>query len=146
MGVNALLVGPCYKTPPAVLVTTSNGGWNVIGPPSHRAVRHRNTEAQAQYSTPSNQLGFASGGSGGTTRGIRRPQDCGDQIWVWENNEWQTYYWLMGHLGPQWDGKWWDIRKNDFANFELVPGRAYYYRHRTNRWGGAGFYWQPPTP
>lgn len=140
LGVNAQRAGTCYKTPPPVLMTISSSGWNVVGPPSHRAVHHGNTEAQTQYSTPANQIGFATGGSAGSTKDIRPPPDSGDQIWVWEDNEWKTYYWLMGHLGPQWDGKWWDIRNNDFADFALVPGRAYYYRHRTNRWGGEDFF------
>lgn len=104
---------------------------------------HRNTETDQKGSTPPNQLGFYTKGSAGATADLRRADERGDQIWVWQDNEWAGRYWLMGHLGEQWDGKWWDPRNNDFAHFMLEPGVGYYYVHITNRWGGADFEWQP---
>jgi hypothetical protein len=145
-GTCGVLVSACYKAPPQFLVSVSNDGWNVIGPPAHWEMRHRNTEVAEKYSTPPNQLGFAGSGSSGTTADIRSPNQLGDQIWVWENNQWKGYYWLMGNLGPKWDGRWWDRVRNDFADFSLEPGKAFYYRHRVNQWGGTNFLWQGPSP
>lgn len=109
-----------------------------------RPLYHRNTETSRKYSTLPNQLGFAVLGSGGKTSDHRKKDESGDQIWVWRNNEWQGYYWLMDHVGPAWNGRWWDNRTRDFADFALEPGMGYYYRHRVNRWGGEDFVWQPP--
>ncbi len=92
------------------------------------------------------QLGFAEYGSGGTTKTWSEPENNGDKIWIWEDDEWKGYYWLMDHVGDKWDGRWWDSSKNDFADFALEPGRAYYYFHKVNQWGGTNFNWRPPTP
>jgi hypothetical protein len=97
-----------------------------FGIPVSRPLHHHNTEAQSQYSTAPNQLGFAELGSGGKTSDHRRKDEVGDQIWVWHDNEWQGYYWLMDHVGPKWDGRWWDNRTRDFADFALDPGEGYY--------------------
>ena len=117
-----------------------------FGVPYSRPLRHRNTEAEKKYSTPPNPLGFARVGNGGTTSDHRRASERGDAIWVWRDNEWAERYWLMDRVGPKWDGRWWDDRTRDFADFALEPGRGYYYLHRTNRWGGSAFTWEPPVP
>jgi len=117
-----------------------------FGITTSRPLLHRNTEAEAKYSTPANQLGFAALGSGGKTSDHRKKDEGGDQIWVWRNNEWQGYYWLMNHVGPKWDGRWWDNKTRDFADFALEPGVGYYYRRRVDRWGGEDFAWRPPSP
>ena len=143
----SILANSCYASPGTVSIKTDNGGWQAIGVPSHTALRVRNTEASGQYSTPANQLGiFGSGGTGGPSLRSRDPQLQGDKIWIWENNEWQGYYMLMDELGDKWDGRWWDGVKNDFADFTMSPGKAYYYRHRPANLGGSNFVWQVPSP
>jgi hypothetical protein len=123
----------------------ANNGWRMFGWPLAKPRWHRNTESQGTFSTPPDQLGFERIGSGGTTDDTRRTDELGDQIWVWKNNQWQGYYRLIGHLGPSWDGRWWDRNAGTFANFALEPGVGYYYHHRTNRWGGTNFTWRPVT-
>jgi len=95
------------------------------------------------YTTPTNQLGFELVGSSGSTADPAFPERNGDQIWEWKNNTWKTYYWLIGHLGTNWDGRWWDENASTFANFQLEAGRGYYYYHPTNQWGGTNFVWTP---
>jgi hypothetical protein len=125
-----------------MLFRASAGGWTPFGWPLARSKRHRNTEASGKYSTPTNQLGFAAAGTGGKTSDPLRPGELGDQIWVWSDNGWRDFYWLVGHVGTNWDGRWWDDHAHDFADFRLDPGVGYYYRHTTN-WGGTNFLWRP---
>ena len=115
-------------------------GWALPEPRAHV----RNGTA-----TATNQLGFAALGSGGTANLLDPESKRGDRIWVWADNEWQTFYELMDNVGPDWDGRWWH-RANpggpDYADFQLEPGRGYYYRHVTNEWGGVPFDWTPEEP
>ncbi|MDA1044244.1 MAG: hypothetical protein O3C57_03360 [Verrucomicrobia bacterium] len=141
-----IFAGPLPVAAMAVRFRTGGDGITPFGLTGHSSLFHRNTEAVDKYSTPPNQLGFYGLGSAGATADIRRADECGDQIWVWCDNEWWGRYWLMGHLGEKWDGRWWDSRENDFANFALNPGQGYYYVHRTNRWGGTEFEWTPNRP
>ena len=87
-------------------------------------------------------LGFAEAGakSATTGRSTRPESEKGDQIWVWQNNGWSKFYWLIGSIGPAWDGRWWDDRIGGFGVFYLSPGEGYYYKAR-----GADFPWTP-TP
>ena len=129
--------------------TVFRAGRNVVTPfgvPFSRPLLHRNTETAGRHTTPPNQLGFARVGSGGSTSDHRRSDELGDQIWVWHNNEWAARYWLMDHLGTDWDGRWWNDRTRDFGDFALEPGWGYYYIHPTNRWGGSTFTWRPAFP
>ncbi len=138
--VGPLLTAPLVRPVPFRL---AGDGITPFGLARHTPLVHRNTEVAEKHSTPSNQLGFFTKGSAGATADLRRANERGDQIWVWHNNEWSVRYWLMGHLGENWDGKWWDPQKNDFAHFSLDPAVGYYYLHRTNRWGGVDFEWRP---
>ncbi|MCX7590856.1 MAG: hypothetical protein N2255_04425, partial [Kiritimatiellae bacterium] len=119
--------------------TTNHGGWTMFGWPLAREGRHRSDDP-----TP-NQLGFYAVGRGGKTSDPRRPQELGDQIWVWEENTWKRFYWLMDGIGPGFDGRWWDdfkLTSPRFADITLEPGRAYYYFHPPNR-GATNFTWKP---
>jgi hypothetical protein len=94
----------------------------------------------------SNQLGLAGIGSGGLTSDENQPLNLGDQIWVWEDNTWKEKYWLVNNYdvsGDAWNNRWWDTKRGAFANFELEAGKAYYYRHVTNQYGGTNFTWTP---
>ena len=122
-----------------------NDEFTMFGWPLPEPRRHiRNGTA-----TATNQLGFAAHGSGGTANHFDPENRRGDRIWVWQNNEWFTFYELMDNVGADWDGKWWH-RHNpggpDYADFSLEPGRGYYYRHVTNIWGGVEFEWAPESP
>jgi len=123
-----------------------NDEWTMFGWPLPRSRGHSRTAAGGGQPPPANQLGFAASGTGGTTTDPGVKDEWGDRIWVWENNEWSRFYWLMDHVGADWDGRWWDNRTRDFADFSLEPGVGYYYRHVTNKWGGSEFQWTPETP
>lgn len=138
-----IFAGPLPTQPVAVHFTSAARGITPFGVYGPEPKRHSNTEKAVRYSTAANQLGFATLGSGGSTADIRRDGELGDQIWVWGGDGWAKRYWLMGHLGDKWDGKWWDPQANDFADFSLEPGVGYYYVHRTNNWGGTDFDWAP---
>ena len=120
--------------------------WTMFGWPLARSRHHGRTAENGTQPPPTNQLGFATSGTGGTTTDPRVQSEWGDRIWVWENNEWSRFYWLVDHVGAGWDGRWWDNRTRDFADFTLEPGVGYYYRHVTNMWGGAEFQWTPEAP
>ena len=66
----------------------------------------------------------------------------GDQIWVWDGNTVSDFYWLMD--GIDWDqnrsGKWWSNRTGTYGDFQLEPGKAYFYRHHGS---GTNFIWSP---
>jgi hypothetical protein len=138
-----IFAGPLPMEPTSVTFSSAGRGITPFGVYGSEPKRHRNAEKALRYSTPANQLGFATLGSGGSTADIRRDSERGDQVWVWGGNGWAKRYWLMGHLGDKWDGKWWDPQANDFADFSLEPGVGYYYVHRTNTWGGTDFDWTP---
>jgi len=139
---NCVFLGRIFTNMPPITFRTAHGGWTVFGWPLAGPRRHRNTESNGKYSTPRNQLGFADVGTGGKTINPKRAGERGDQIWIWKDNTWKKCYWLMDHIGTNWDRRWWDSRAGDFADFALEPGMAYYYRHSTN-WNGTDFEWSP---
>ena len=146
-GTTGVFWGPCYTATRASV--RMRGGQETVTPfglPYSRPIHHRGVTAHGGLEPPPNQLGFANGGAGGSTSDRRRGTELGDHIWTWDQNEWQGRYWLMAGVGDAWDGRWWDDKHRDFADFTLQPGRGYYYLHRTNRWGGGSFIWQPPPP
>ena len=126
---------------------TNGGGWTMFGWTLPQPGYHRNLGA----STPADQLGFATLGTGGKSSDrIGHPAEVGDQIWVWETNTWTRWYWLMGNLGTSYDGRWWDDNYTGtgvwhFANFALQVGKAYYYWHPSNG-GATNFAWRPQLP
>jgi len=138
----AVFTGKTFNTQPPIHIRTGNEGWNTFGWVCSRPLAHRNTERQKKYSTPANQLGLANIGVGGLTADPRRKSETGDQIWVWKDNTWKHFYWLVGGNYPNWSGKWWDSHTGTFADFELEPGMGYYYRHSSN-FGGTNFTWHP---
>ncbi|MCE9613421.1 MAG: fibronectin type III domain-containing protein [Lentisphaerae bacterium] len=127
----------------AIDITTDNGNWNFFGWPLPRPRWHYNLGA----GTPADQLGFESLASGGVSNGPTVAAGYkGDEIWEWRNGEWYRSYWLMEHINDSRNGRWWDRFSNDFANFGFEVGRAYYYKHVTNNWGGANFQIVPDAP
>lgn len=137
--------GPTYTRPLPVRFRVDDQRGTPFGLPWSRPLHHRATASTAGGGAAADPLGFGALGSGGTTSDPRRPDECGDQIWVWGHGEWTGYFWLMDHLKPERDGRWWDNRTRDVADFSLIPGEGYYYRHRANRWGGTDFVWTPPV-
>jgi hypothetical protein len=102
----------------------------------------------AGAATETNQLGLALIGRGGTSLNPSFPEKHGDQIWVWEDNTWKHRYWLIDNdeidaESMKWNHRWWDPNTGDFADFQLEAGKAYYYKHVTNQWGGVNFTWSP---
>jgi hypothetical protein len=84
-----------------------------------------------------------------TQEGTRPHNDFGGQIWVWRENTFKDYYWLMEGVGTDYDGRWWDDRKGRFASFSLNPGEAYFYRHHVSTNGGVtgtNFEWDMSPP
>ena len=138
---NTVLVGRSFTNAGALSFSTNYGGWNVFGWPFGKRGGQENDGAL----TATNQLGFAAVATGGRTRDEGRPGERGDQIWRWEDNHWKPYYWLLGNVGAQWDGRWWDSSTREFAEFELKPGVGYYFLHFTN-FGGTNFTWTPQMP
>ncbi|MCE9613419.1 MAG: hypothetical protein K8T26_04030 [Lentisphaerae bacterium] len=141
---HGLFWGRTITKPYTVAFRGDDGRATPFGLPWSRPLAHRRAVVGAVKTPIADPLGFGPVGSGGRTSDTRRRDECGDQIWVWQDNEWRGYYWLMAHVGPAWDGRWWDNRSRDFADFALEPGVGYYYRHRPNRWGGTNFVWSPP--
>jgi hypothetical protein len=141
---NTVFVGRSFAGSDAVDFTFSTnwGGWNAFGWCLPRPRQHRN-QGEA---TPAGQLGFWGKGTGGT-----HPETAskkGDQIWVWEDNTWRHFYWMIdthGGAGSEHNGRWWDSWRGTYADFALEPGCAYYYFHTTN-WGAANFTWRPENP
>jgi len=129
----------------AAAAYTGCTAWTAFGWPLPAPRYHHNTEGTGKYSTPTNQLGFAAVGTGGTTADPGRESVWGDQLWVWRENTWRAFYWLVGNVGTNWNDRWWDNHTRDFADFSLQIGEAYYYRHSTN-WGGSTFIWTPEVP
>jgi len=94
-------------------------------------------------STQANQLGLEPNAYGGLTgdpaeESSRPHSDFGDQIWVWENNTFKDYYWLMTGANA---GRWWNYRTGTYATFTLEPGRAYFFKHNASN--GTDFDWTP---
>lgn len=129
---------------PTLSFTTSDGGWTAFGWPLPTPLHNVNQGT----STPAAQLGFEAQASGGTDDRPSAPAYLrGDRIWLWGNNEWDTRYWLMDHFSNTTRNlRWWSNRDNDYADFTLRPGQAYFYLHVTNQWGGATFPWTPQSP
>ena len=146
-----VFAGPSHVSAPPITIRTNDNidgwAWNVFGWPFAERKQHQNLGVG---STPSNQLGFAAIGYGGTTAHIMKPHEqMGDQIWVWETNRFTRYYWLMDGVGDDFDGRWVDRFTGDFADFTLKPGQAFFYRHHVATNGtetGVEFQWQPVTP
>lgn len=136
---NAVFVGPSFTSSPSLQVATnyaaSGWTWTLFGWPYSTPRAHNS-------GTASNALGFAAGGYGGTSALIQAPHELmGDQIWIWSNNRFTGYYWLKPN------GRWWDNRTANYANFSLQSGEAYFYRHHVATNGattGTNFLWQPP--
>jgi hypothetical protein len=139
---NTVFSGRSFAPAGAVDTTfkTNNGGWTMFGWPLAQPGRHQNLGA----STPANQLGFSSVGHGGKEPQTYPGQE-GDQIWVWENNTWRRWYWLVGGMGAAYDGRWWDNSTGKFADFSLEIGKAYYYWHPATG-GATNFVWRPTPP
>jgi hypothetical protein len=96
--------------------------------------------------TSPNQMGFESSAYGGLTGDADRSHaDQGDQIWVWQNNTFKYWYWLMRDtMGANYTNRWWSDRAGTFAGFSLEPGKAYFYRHHVATNGattGTNFLW-----
>ena len=142
----AILAGQVPAQAKARRFGLAKGGITPFGNSLQTTLRHHSAAAEGTPSVAVNALGFSVLGSAGTTDDMHRADERGDEIWVWRNNAWSGKYWLMGHLDASRNGRWWDSRKNDFAEFALEPGFGYYYIHRTNRWGGSAFNWTPPAP
>ena len=140
---NAVFAGKSFTTNNVVPFTVRTNRWNMFGWPLPRPKSLVNTEATGMYTTPSNQLGFEMFANAGTTAEPTMTNSVGDQIWVWRNNTWVNWCWLVGHLGTNWDGRWWDENTSTFASFRFEPGMGYYYYHPTNQWGGTNFVWTP---
>ncbi|MDD4869536.1 MAG: DUF2341 domain-containing protein [Kiritimatiellae bacterium] len=136
---NAVFTGRSYTTNTVAAFMFKTNQWTMSGWPLPVARKVINAGA----ATPSNQLGFEIYANAGTTADEEQTNSVGDQIWIWKNNTWTHWCWLMGHLGPDWDGRWWDENASAFASFELEPGTGYYYYHPTNQWGGTNFVWTP---
>ncbi len=140
-----LFWGRCYTRPTPVTIRLDARQGTPIGLPWSRPLHHPAPDVAPGQPVPPDPLGFGGVGQGGTTSDPRQPELGGDQIWVWKDGEWQGHFWLMDHIGPHRDGRWWDNRRRQFADFVLEPGIGYYYRHRPNQWGGADFVWHPPV-
>jgi len=146
---NTVFAGRSFASTSAVPLTIGTNRWTMFGWPLPRPRLHVNTEASGEFSTPTNQFGFEASANGGQTADLgTNDADTvslrGDQIWVWKDNTWKSFYWLIGHFDDtNWDGRWWDENKSDFANFQLEPGQGYYYWHPTNMWGGTNFIFTP---
>lgn len=142
---NSVFVGRSYTdvSVEPIAVTTNDDGWNMVGWPLAQSKTHSRTDAIAGVT---NQLGFAALSQGGRSDANDRASEWGDQIWVWQNNAWWAYYWLVEEVGAAWDGRWWDTHTRNFADFSLEPGMAVYYLHPTNQWGPTNFVWTPSVP
>jgi len=147
---NMVLAGKSFVATNMVPLAIGTNRWTMFGWPLPKARRHFNTELTGGlFSTPSNQLGFEASANGGLTADLGTNDAAtvsirGDQIWVWKDNTWKSFYWLIGNSGDtNWDGRWWDENKSDFADFNLEPGQGYYYWHPTNQWGGTNFSFTP---
>jgi hypothetical protein len=145
---NAVFTGKSF-TPATVTnylaFTTNYGGWTAFGWPLATNRWHSRAAALAGVT---NQLGFALIGRGGTTANTARPDQLGDQIWLWGNNHWTNYYWLVYGTAAAYTNynfRWWDSHVHNFADFPLEPGGGYYYWHTTNG-GATNFLWRPGSP
>lgn len=141
---NMVVSGRSYlnSTVVPLSITLENGGWNLIGWPLARPRGQMNLGTN----TPPSPFGFEASASGGTADSVNTPAYLrGDKIWVWGDNEWETRYWLMDNINPTRNLRWWSNRDNDYADFQMEPGKAYYYLHVTNQWGGANFNWTPQS-
>ena len=144
---NAVFTGRSFTTQSVVTLnfTTNYGGWTAFGWPLPQPRWHRNLGP----ATPVDTLGFYPLGRGGTQWDSKAyPGQVGDQIWVWEDNTYRRWYWLIDHVGTNYNGRWWDNAATGvwkFANFALEVGRGYYYGHTTN-WGATNFLWRPTPP
>ncbi|MFO7870664.1 MAG: thrombospondin type 3 repeat-containing protein [Kiritimatiellia bacterium] len=121
-----------------ILTNGASGGWrwNIMGWTHRLKLTHDGSQ--------SNQLGFAQGGKGGTSGMLSAPHSMqGDQLWIWRDNTWKDFYWLIGGSKAGKSGRWWNNRTGTFGDFSLEPGNAYYYRHHD---GGTNFTWNPPEP
>lgn len=139
---------------PPVEFKPDHGGWNMFGWPLTQPLKHQNTESSGKYSTPAGQLGFWGRALGGEVADLSQTNRIGAQIWVWENNTWMNRYWLVDNgatdeRSMQWNGKWWDSRARDFADFQLEAGKGYYFLHPDSALHGEGaatnFVWHPVT-
>lgn len=123
---------------------TNYGGWNMFGWALSTNRWHRNSGVG---NTASNQLGIEMLGTGGTTTDPNQTNQLGDQLWVWKDNTWKKWFWLMDNhtnntASTNFSHRWYDANLNQFMNYPLEPGVGYYYWHTTN-WAATNFYWTP---
>ena len=145
---NCVFVGKSHTSAQALHFTTNNAsdGWafTLFGWPFATPKHHQNL---GPGTTPANQLGFSAQGYGGTSGLFNKPHEQqGDQIWVWEGNTFEHKFWLADGISADVNGRWIDPETGQIADFSLVPGRAYWYRHHVATNGaatGAIFNWTP---
>jgi len=145
---NTVFTGLSHTSSPPINITTngaaSGWAWNVFAWPFSAADKQVNSGIGP---TPPDQLGFEWMAHGGQTMDAEQPHDRkGDQLWVWESNNFRRVYWLMGGVSTNHDGRWWSDRDGSFGNVRLEAGKAYFYRHHVGTNGtvtGTNFIWQP---
>ena len=143
---NCVFVGKSFTNAPAQTVYVNNAvdgwRWNVIGWP-YATPKHHSATGGAD------QLGFVSAGGYGGAKGNSNAShdDQGDQIWQYENNTFLRGKWLMDNIDAAHNGRWALYDSNrEIADFELEPGKAYFYRHHVATNGtttGIQFNWTP---
>ncbi len=138
---NMVVVGRAVTNAAPVQFKKDAGGWNMFGWPLY----DKKTLIANGVNTPVNQLGLETSGTGGTAPS-RTDATCGDQLYLWNGSIWKSY-WLMNDntgVSNQWNGRWWDASKNNYATFSLDPGTAYFYWHATGtHWNVTNFFWRP---
>jgi hypothetical protein len=145
---NCVFVGRSHTNAQALYFTTNNAAdgwaWTLFGWPFAEPKQHRNLGGAA---SPTNQLGFSVLGHGGATGLFNKPHEQkGDQIWVWEDNTFEHKFWLADGINTNVNGRWLDPETGQIADFDLKPGRAYWYRHHVATNGsvtGTSFNWTP---
>ncbi|MDD4869538.1 MAG: thrombospondin type 3 repeat-containing protein, partial [Kiritimatiellae bacterium] len=117
--------------------------WTLFGWPLAEARQHLRSVA---ITNEADQLGFYGAGAvGGANFNPEYPEQGGDIMWVWDNNTYK-FYWLMDYIGLSYNKRWWDENENNFADFALEPGVAYYYYHSATNLAITNFMWTPQLP
>lgn len=136
---NTVFVGRSFLESQTVSFAFKTNAWTAFGWPLGQKRSHSSSDPGTT------QLGFEGLGSGGRVSTTNTAL-LGDEIWVWKDNTWKGFYSLLDNIGSEWNGRWWDNNRRQLADFSLEPGMGYFYRHRTNQWGGSNFEWQPELP